>query len=71
MASDLLEEAKKEDCVTVYKKIHEKIVVKIKLKVTRMEHLEVEVEEHEGGEWRAERAGRIADEVIEVAGQER
>ena len=25
----------------------------------------------EGGEWRAERAGRIADEVIEVAGQER
>lgn len=29
---------------TVYKKIHEKIVIKIKLKVTRTEHLQVEVD---------------------------
>ena len=41
-----LEKAEKEDGVKVFEKIHEKIVVKIKLKVTRMEHLEVEVEDH-------------------------
>lgn len=40
-----LEKPEKKDCVTVYEKLEEKIVVKVELKVTRMEHLEVSVED--------------------------
>ena len=40
-----LEKPEKENSVKVFEKIKEKIIVKIKLKVTRMEHIEVEVEE--------------------------
>lgn len=45
--SEELEGEKTGPCeTTVYEKIHEKIVVKVDLKVTRMEHLVIEVEEY-------------------------